>query len=42
MEDIEKDLDDCAELADLIEYYEMPASEEDHKGYAVRLLIMIT
>ena len=41
MEDIEEDLDDCAELADLIELYEMPTNEEDLKGFSVRFVLSI-
>jgi len=41
MDDIEKDLDDCSEVADLIEIYKIPTTQEDTEGYAVRSLILL-
>ena len=38
MDDIERDLDICAELFDLIDLYDIPGNDEDLSGFQVMFL----
>jgi hypothetical protein len=40
MDDIERDLDICAEIFDLIDMYDIPGNDEDIGGFTVVILFI--